>query len=133
MCIRDSSNAGSPASREISRSMASLNSTASWEHGWPGCVGRWNLPDAPWSLCPPELGEDAALSAAVLGVHQVILHEQLQGDPFLNLHLGIQQRALRRVEDWRVLLLLTPWMLARLLFPDRSPPCLLYTSDAADE
>ena len=83
------------------------------------------MPDAPWSLCPPELAEDAALSAAVLGVHQAILREQLQGDPFLNLHLDIQQRALRRVEDWRVLLLLTPWMLARLLFPDRSPSLAL--------
>ena len=88
-------------------------------------MGRWNLPDAPWSPCPPELGEDAALSAAVLEVHQVILREQLQGDPFLNHHLEIQQRALRRIEDWRVLLLLTPWMLARLLFPDRSPPLAL--------
>lgn len=88
-------------------------------------MGRWNLPDQPWVLCPPELAEDDALSAAVLGVHQAILRDQLQGDPSLNPDLDIQQRALRRVEDWRVLLLLTPWMLARLLFPDRSPSLAL--------
>lgn len=35
--------------------------------------------------------------------------------------LPIEIRALRRVGDWRVLLLLTPWQLARLLFPMRPP------------
>jgi hypothetical protein len=118
-------NAGSLALPGISRSMVRLNSTACWGRGWKGSVGRWNLPDQPWVLCPPELAEDDALSAAVLGVHQAILRDQLQGDPSLNPDLDIQQRALRRVEDWRVLLLLTPWMLARLLFPDRSPSLAL--------
>ena len=28
---------------------------------------------------------------------------------------------MRRIDTWRVLLLLTPWMLARLLFPDAPP------------
>jgi hypothetical protein len=118
-------NAGSPALPGISRSMVRLNSTACWGRGWKGSVGRWKLPDKPWVLCPPELAEDDALSAAVLEVHQAILRDQLQGDPSLNPDLDIQQRALRRVEDWRVLLLLTPWMLARLLFPDRSPSLAL--------
>jgi hypothetical protein len=74
-----------------------------------------------WQLCPPGLAEDAALSAAVLEVHQSILRRELWGDPMLNLDLGMEQRALRRIEGWRVLLLLTPWMLARLLFPDQPP------------
>lgn len=119
------SNPGSPASRETSSSMVNLKSTASWEQGWRGYAGRRNLPDDPWLLCPPELEEDCALSEAVLRIHQTILREQLQQDPCLNLNLGIQLRALRRLEDWRVLLLLTPWMLVRLLFPDRTPPIAL--------
>jgi hypothetical protein len=73
-----------------------------------------------WQLCPSPLNDDEVLSAAVLAVHQTLLQEQLWGDPSLNLNLGLEQRALRRIEDWRVLLLLTPWMFARLLFPDRS-------------
>jgi hypothetical protein len=82
-------------------------------------------PEADWCLCPEELDEDQALSAAVVAVHEHILKETLAGDPMLNLALPIEVRALRRVDDWRVLLLLTPWMLARWLFPDRPPPLAL--------
>lgn len=79
------------------------------------------MPESSWQLCPATLANDSALSAAVLAVHQAILEGELRGDTLLNLTLGIEQRALRRIEDWRVLLLLTPWMLARLLFPDQPP------------
>jgi len=74
--------------------------------------------DDTWQCLPPELEEDEALGRAVLAVHRTILREQLAGDPMLNLGLPVELRALRRIDTWRVLLLLTPWMLARLLFPD---------------
>lgn len=74
-----------------------------------------------WQTCPPELAEDEALGHTVLDAHQVILREQLAGDPMLSPALPIQLRALRRVEGWRIMLLLTPWMLARMLFPDDPP------------
>jgi hypothetical protein len=74
--------------------------------------------EALWQTCPPELADDDALARAVLDAHQAILDEELAGDPMLNTALPVQLRALRRIEGWRVLLLLTPWMLARLLFPD---------------
>lgn len=77
--------------------------------------------DALWQSCPPDLVDDETLGQAVLDVHREILREQLAGDPMLNTALEIQLRALRRIENWRVLLLLTPWMLARLLFPDEPP------------
>ncbi|QGU33144.1 [NiFe]-hydrogenase assembly chaperone HybE [Thermochromatium tepidum] len=82
-------------------------------------------PEAGWCLCPEGLAEDQALIAAVIAVHERLLTETLAGDPMLNLALPIEVRALRRVEDWRVLLLLTPWMLARLFFPDRVPALAL--------
>jgi hypothetical protein len=63
---------------------------------------------------------DDALGRAVLDAHADILHEQLAGDPMLNMALPVELRALRRIDKWRVLLLLTPWMLARLLFPDEA-------------
>lgn len=79
------------------------------------------MTDPAWQSCPPALAEDRALSRAILDAHQAILRDQLVGDPMLNRTLGMELRALRRIEGWRVLLLLTPWMLARLLFPDESP------------
>lgn len=86
-----------------------------------------------WQPTPPELAEDTALSAAVVEVHQALLDGPLARDPMLNHRLSLQERALRRIEDWRVLLLLTPWMLARLLFPDRPPEWALPSGWAADE
>lgn len=91
------------------------------------------MTDTAWQACPPELAEEDALAAAVLEVHRAILQGQLAGDPMLNLSLGIEQRALRRIEGWRVLLLLTPWMLARLLFPDEPPALPLPAGWSADE
>jgi hypothetical protein len=79
------------------------------------------LAEALWQTCPPELADDEVLARAVLDAHESILREQLAGDPMLNTALPVQLRALRRIQDWRVLLLLTPWMLARLLFPDEPP------------
>lgn len=79
------------------------------------------MPDSTWQTLPPELTADDALARAVLDTHEAILHGQLAGDPMLRLDLPVELRALRRLDTWRVLLLLTPWMLARLLFPDAPP------------
>lgn len=76
---------------------------------------------ARWQLAPADLGDEAELAAALVRAHQEILERELLGDPMLNPALGIQVRAFRRIDDWRVLLLLTPWMLARLLFPEQRP------------
>lgn len=84
--------------------------------------------DPGWQTCPAGLVDDEALTAAVLDVHQAILRGQMSADPMVNLNLPIQQRAFRRIESWRVLLLLTPWMLSRLLFPD-TPPSLKIPPD----
>lgn len=78
-------------------------------------------PDQGWEVCSLDLADDSALTTEVLAVHEAILNGPLAADPMLNRALAIEQRALRRIDDWRVLLLLTPWMLVRLLFPDRPP------------
>ena len=77
--------------------------------------------EAVWRVPPAELADDQALGRTVLEVHRDILRKQLAGDPMLNRALPVELRALRRIENWRVLLLLTPWMLARLLLPDEPP------------
>jgi hypothetical protein len=43
----------------------------------------------------------------------------------VNHDLPILVRALRRVESWRVFLLLTPWMLARVFMPLEMPPVVI--------
>ena len=91
--------------------------------------------DSAWRTWPPELAADEALATAVLAAHRCLAEELGRGDPLLclNIRLPIEHRALRRIEDWRVLLLLTPWMLARLLFPDRAPAIPLPAGWAAEE
>ena len=74
-----------------------------------------------WQFPPTSLDGEQALTAAVVAAHHEVLTGQLQGDPMLNPAIGIEPRSFRELDDWRVLLLLTPWMLARLLFPS-SPP-----------
>lgn len=85
-----------------------------------------------WQLLE-ELQDDQALSEKVIAIHAELLTARLAGDPTLNLNLPIQVRALRRIGDWRALLLLTPWMLARLFFPTRLPGIELPVGWSADE
>jgi len=89
--------------------------------------------DHGWQTCPRDLAEDDALTAAVLDIHHVILREQLASDPMINSRLGIQQRAFRHIDSWRVLMLLTPWMLSRLLFPGEPPPLTIPDGWSAEE
>jgi hypothetical protein len=91
--------------------------------------------DGAWRIWAPELAPDEALATAVLDAHRTLAEQLARDDPLLNLNprLPIEYRALRRIEDWRVLLLLTPWMLARLLFPDRAPDIALPTGWTAVE
>ncbi len=91
------------------------------------------MTEADWETYPPGLADDAALGTAVLEAHEAILRVELAGEPMLNTSLGIELRALRRIEGWRVLLLLTPWMLARLLFPDEPPAITLPDGWSAGE
>lgn len=79
------------------------------------------MSESGWRPFPAELAEDDRLAAAVVRVHEALLRGPQGADLGLNPDLGISLRALRRVDGWRALLLLTPWMLARLLFPDRPP------------
>lgn len=89
--------------------------------------------DGRWQVSSPRLVADEALGRAVLDIHQDILRGQLIGDPMLNMALPVELRALRRIDEWRVLLLLTPWMLARLLFPDHPPAPEIPPGWTADE
>jgi hypothetical protein len=74
-----------------------------------------------WQCWPPACAEDQAFAEAVASLHLRLYHAYFAADPLVNPALGVQVRALRRLEHWRLLLVLTPWMLARILVPDRDP------------
>lgn len=74
-----------------------------------------------WILRPPELAECRALAEAVLATHEEVHERHFLGTPGVNETLGLEVRACRRIDQWQALLLLTPWMLSRLWFPDEPP------------
>lgn len=80
------------------------------------------MAEAAWQGLAPTLAQDKDLVDAVLAAHRETLCREMSGVMGLNPSLPVQARAFRRLEGWRVLLLLTPWMLSRLLFPDEPPP-----------
>jgi hypothetical protein len=82
-----------------------------------------------WQLPPSALLEDdAALTATVERIYDRLYEQLFQHDLVINHALPIETRAARRVGDWRVFLLLTPWMLARTLVPG-TPPALTFPSE----
>ena len=79
-------------------------------------------PPAPaWSLYPEELADDERLRVTVRRLHEDIDRRYFAHDPLANRNLDVQTRSFRRLEGWRLVLVLTPWMLSRLLVPDRAP------------
>ena len=74
-----------------------------------------------WQCLPPELAGDEPFLAAVTELHRELYQHRFSHDPAVNPALGIEIRAFRRTGEWRIFLLLTPWMLARVLVPDCDP------------
>ena len=74
-----------------------------------------------WRVWPPPLEDDERLLETVQAVHRNIYADNFAHDPAANHGLPLQYRVFRRLQEWRILLMLTPWMLARLMFPDRPP------------
>ena len=74
-----------------------------------------------WQLPPASLDDDEAFLNYLVELHQKLNSNYFINDPIANQALGIQVRAFRRIEGWRLLLILTPWMLSRLLSPLREP------------
>ena len=79
------------------------------------------MTDSHWHLCPPELDDDDRFLEAVAGVHEELYQKYFLDDPMTNAGIGFQLRAFRRIENWRLVLVLAPWMLARLIVPSRDP------------
>lgn len=74
-----------------------------------------------WVLSPAALAAAPTLSAAIETYHRTLSTTLFENDPAVNHRLPVLVRSVRRMGTWRVALLLTPWMLARLWFSDRPP------------
>lgn len=80
------------------------------------------MDDSGWQLCAPELREDEqAFVAEVLKLHRGLYDKHFAQDLLANHRLPIQVRAFRQTGDWRIFLLLCPWMLSRCVSPKRDP------------
>jgi hypothetical protein len=74
-----------------------------------------------WKLPPPLLEDDGALLELVERCYRAEQERSFREELMANPALPVETRALRRVGDWHLLLLLTPWMFARLLLPAAKP------------
>ena len=76
--------------------------------------------DDHWQPVPDELKDDEALLKAVLEEHRLVYDRYFRDDLDVNHQLPVMTHAFRRLDRWRVFLLLTPWMLARVFVPDEA-------------
>lgn len=74
-----------------------------------------------WHTCSPLLHDDATLKAEVIALLENIHRPRFIDQPTSNPAMPVMIRSFRRLGVWRVFLVLTPWMFARMLIPDRDP------------
>lgn len=79
------------------------------------------MPERQWQLLPPHLHSDMRFQLALLIAHRQIYDRHFALDLNANPALGFHIHGYRRTENWRILLMLTPWMLSRLMFPEQTP------------
>lgn len=79
------------------------------------------LAESFWQTVPEALQNDSALLTTVTEEHRRIYTSYFKYDLAVNHALPIMTHAFRRLDQWRVFLLLTPWMLARVFVPNRDP------------
>ena len=86
-----------------------------------------------WQLLPPHLQSDMRFQMALLVAHRRIYDRWFADQPSVNPQLGFHLRGYRRNANWRILLMLTPWMLSRLLFPEQAPDIVIPQGWSAQE
>lgn len=74
-----------------------------------------------WQSCTVPLQDDQALREAIVAIYKELYQKYFANLAMINPRLPIEIRAFRRIEQWRVFLLLTPWMLVRVYVSDGAP------------
>ena len=87
-----------------------------------------------WQLGAPELqADDKALTTSVIGLHEDLYRRNFSEEMLANHNLPIQVRAFRHTENWRIFLVLCPWILARYFVPTGDPQIPLPKGWSAEE
>jgi hypothetical protein len=74
-----------------------------------------------WVIAPFGGKPDDTVAAAVVQCFSGIYQRHFRDEWLVNHGLPVEVRALRESDGWRVMLLLTPWMLARVFLAQRDP------------
>jgi hypothetical protein len=85
------------------------------------CHENRQMAETQWQLLPPECHQNRSFLDTLLAVHQEIYQKFLVDAPLVNSRIGFHLYAYRRTSRWRTVLILTPWMMSRLLFPEQDP------------
>lgn len=89
-----------------------------------GTLDSHSAQPASWSLVVNN-ESDEKFRGSISRVFRSLYEAHFMGETWLVNHsLPIDVRALRHTDPWRIALLLTPWMLARLFSPLRDPPSI---------
>lgn len=91
------------------------------------------MPERQWQLLPPHLQSDMRFQMALLIAHRRIYDRYFANEPSTNPAVGFHLHGYRRTKAWRILLMLTPWMLSRLLFPEQAPGITIPEGWGAEE
>lgn len=97
-----------------------MASIGNWARTWRRLVAIMDK-STPWQLAAFTGTAAAEFSGAVEDRFRRLHATVFAGSFDCNHALPVQVSALRQVEDWRVFLLLTPWMMSRLFLPLRPP------------
>ncbi len=86
-----------------------------------------------WITRPHGLESDEALAEAVAAYHRELYATRFKEDPAVNHRLPVHVRNVQHSKPWRIALLLTPWMLARLWTADTTPPVAIPDGWSAED
>ena len=83
------------------------------------------MAETQWQQLPPEWRQDKPFQEALLTLHREIYHRFFNDASPVNDKLGFHLHTYRRNNRWRTVLILTPWMMSRLLFPEQDPHIII--------
>jgi len=83
-------------------------------------IFRKKTPIAPWQFLDEQQSDEAVMTQ-VMRVFAQCYQDHFREELLVNHQFPIEIRAFRHTDIWRIFLLLTPWMLARVFLPKLPP------------
>lgn len=91
------------------------------------------MPETRWQVLPPHLHAEMRFNLALLIAHRQIFDRHFAVDPSVNRALGFHLHGYQQLDGWRLVQILTPWMLARLWFAERGPGITIPHGGGSDD